>query len=84
MKIYWATVTLATLVGFSLLSDAGAAQSLTKSYKVSVTLPQAVGISPLAVYHVQDIPAEMRRRHEEITVIVRNNQKMLLKTTVVE
>ena len=84
MKKYLLTFMIAALAGLSILPDVIAAQSLTKSYKVSVTLPQAVGIAPLAEYQVRDITSEIQRMYTEITVIVRDNQEMLLKTVVVQ
>ena len=80
---------LAITVAFSLgmLHQAMAAKSLTKTYKVSVTLPEMVGVTP------QDLSSKAKvtsiilvdpRKHTEETVIVRNSEEILLRTTVVQ
>lgn len=70
-----------------MLHPAAAAKSLTKAYKVSVTLPEMVGM-PL-----QDLAAKAKvtsfyindpRKYTEETVIVRNNEELILRTVVVQ
>ena len=86
MKRTLATLAITAAFSLGMLHQATAAQSLMKTYKVSVTLPEIVGVIS------EDLAGKARvttytlvdpRKHTEETVIVRNNEKALLQTTVV-
>ena len=87
MKRIFVILTITVAFSLGMLHQATAAKSLTKSYKISVTLPEMVGLTS------QDLSSKAKvtsytlidpRIHTEETVIVRNNKKMLLRTTVVQ
>ena len=87
MKRTLAILAMTTAFTFGMLHQAMAAKSLTKAYRVSVTLPEMVGEVP------QDLSSKAKvrsytlvdpRKHTEETVIVRNNEEILLRTTVVQ
>ena len=67
------------------IQPALAAKSLTKSYKVSVTLPQMVGSESIQEFgKVRLITDVDWRKNLDITVIVRNNQTVELHTYVIQ
>jgi len=87
MKRTLAILAMTIAFSFGMLHQAMAAKSLTKSYRISVTLPEMVGVTP------QDLSSKAKvrsytlvdpRKHTEETVIVRNNVEFLLRTTVVQ
>ncbi len=87
MKRTLAILALTTAFSFGMLHQAMAAKSLTKTYRISVTLPEMVGVTP------QDLSSKAKvtsytlvdpRKHTEETVIVRNNEEFLLRTIVVQ
>ena len=87
MKRTLAILAITAAFSFGMLHQAMAAKSLTKTYTVSVTLPEMVGVVP------QDLSSKAKvrsytlvdpRKHTEETVIVRNNEEILLRTTVVQ
>jgi len=87
MKRTLAILAITAAFSLGMLHQAMAAKSLTKSYQVSVTLPEMVGVT------TQDLSSKAKvrsytlvdpRKHTEETVIVRNNEEFLLRTTVVQ
>ena len=87
MKRTLAIIALTAAFSIGMIHQAMAAKSLMKAYKVSVTLPEMVGVTP------QDLSSKAKvksytlsdpRKHTEETVIVRNNEEILLRTTVVQ
>ena len=85
MKNSIITLAIAALLGLCFIHPTFAAQSLTKSYKVSVTLPAPVGISQIDKISKGKVLAIIEPlMNLEYTVIVRNNEKMLLRTIVTQ
>ena len=87
MKRTLALLIIATVFALGSIHPAMAAKSLTKTYQVSVTLPEMVGTTS------QDLSSKAKvttytlmdpRKHTEDTAIVRNNKEVLLRTTVVQ
>jgi len=85
MKNGCLVIAIVALLGLSCIPSASAAKSLTKSFKVSVTLPSTVGISAHEQLSKGKVLAEIEPLlNLDYTVIVRNNEKMLLRTVVVQ
>lgn len=87
MKRILVTLTITAAFSLGMFHQATAAKSLTKAYKVSVTLPEMVGTI------FKDLSSKAKvtsytlidpRKHTEETVIVRNNEEVLLRTTVIQ
>ena len=87
MKRTLAILVITTAFTIGMHHQAMASKSLTKAYKISVTLPEMVGVAS------QDLSSKAKvrsytlvdpRKHTEETVIVRNNEEFLLRTTVVQ
>lgn len=64
-------------------TPASAARSLTKSFKLSVTLPAAVGLPEKdALLETTTASETTPPQTTEETVVIRNNEKIILRTTV--
>jgi len=87
MKRTLALLMITAVISLGSIQPAIAAKSLTKTYKVTVTLPEMVGINSqelsskakVKTYTLMD-----PRIYTEETAIVRNNEKMILRTVVVQ
>jgi len=86
MKNAILTIALAAVFALCAIQPAMAAKSLTKSYKVSVTLPEMIGSDP-----AKELSSRVRlitdidwRKNLDITVIVRNNEEVEVHTYVVQ
>jgi len=81
-------VILAIMAVFTLgmVQPALAGKSMTKSYKVSVTLPELVGFAEQSEEITKNkviLDYSSRRLNIEETIIVRNNEEILLRTIVI-
>ena len=62
-----------------------AARNITKSFKVSVTLPSIVNLPAKdSLNKTETVSTASMRQITEETVMVRNNEKILLRTIVVQ
>ena len=87
MKKILVILTITAAFSLGMLHQATAAKSLTKTYKVSVTLPEMVGAASLDLSSktkVKSYTLVDPRVHTEETMIVRNSEEVLLRTTVVQ
>jgi len=79
------TILAITALSGIIVMPVSAARSLTKSFKLSVTLPASIELPTEDTFQTAKPKLIMKlRRNTEETVIVRNNEKILLQTTVVK
>jgi hypothetical protein len=78
-----AILILIALLGLNTL-PVHAARSLSKRYKVSVTLPAAVIMPTGNALHAKETDAIFAARQTTEEWVIRNSEKILLRTTVVQ
>ena len=83
MKKSLSALAIIALLGLCCVHPASASKSLTKSYKMSVTMPEHVGVDQINKLTKGKVLAEIQPlMNLEYSVIVRNNEKILLRTIV--